>query len=476
MKRYLFLIVGLLLWSICATAQSFKIDTIQYMGDTSRFINVVFLGDGYTAGQQAAFRSQADSVFKYFMARSPYAQYKNYFNAFAVEVVSEESGVKHPHTASDCGSASPQVPITNPKNYFGTTFDGYGIHRLVVPDSVPKIDSVLATHFPTYDLAIVLANSPYYGGSGGSSHLGGTGYPYIISTTYSANYEIALHESGHSFAGLMDEYWVGSQYLFERPNMSQEKNPALSKWKNWIGTNGIGLFRFSQDTNWVKPTNNTCRMEVLSKPFCSVCSEAIIERVHSLTNSILSFSPDTTTHSFSDTIITLRLDSFITPIPNTLKRNWSFNGNTVATNVDFFQISQDTLAPGSYSVVATVIDTTSLVRTELHAQSHIYLVEWKIEVIIIGVQITASTNTISCTVFPNPASDVIDIELETQHDISLQVDLITMDGKLLRRLVDEQTGTGICHQTFNISDLPAGTFLLLFNAGGTRFTKTVIKN
>lgn len=476
MKRHLPLVFFLLLISCYSSAQLFKIDTIQYRGDTSRFINVVFLGDGYTTGQQAAFRSRADSVFNYFMTRPPYAQYRNYFNAFAIEVISDESGIKHPRSAPDCNAASPQVPVSNPKNYFGCTFDGYGIHRLVVPDSVAKIDSVLATHFPDYDLAIIIANSPYYGGSGGSSHLGGTGYPYITATVAANSYEIALHESGHSFAGLLDEYWVGPQYLYERPNMTKEKNQALIKWKNWIGAGtGIGIFPFQQDTAWVKPANNTCRMEALGKPFCSVCSEAIIERVHALTNPILRFSPDTATHSFPDTLLTFRIDSLMLPTPNTLKRNWTFNGQPVAEGLDSFLVSQDSLADGSYSIVVSVMDTTSLVRTDLHAQSHIYLVEWAVEVIIIGVKVTASANTITCNVFPNPVADEVTVEIKTERNIPLQIEIATIEGKILRRISEEETGSGVCTKIFNLSEFPPGTYCFLFNAGGARFSKWIIK-
>lgn len=434
------------------------------------------MGDGYTSAQQSTFRNRADSVFNYFMTSSPYSRYRNYFNAFAIQVISAESGAKHPRTASDCNTASPQVPISNPKNYFGSTFDGYGIHRLVVPDSVWKVDSVLATHFPNYDLAIIMVNSPYYGGSGGSSHLGGTGYPYITSTTAPASYEIALHESGHSFAGLLDEYWVGPQYLFERPNMTKQKNPASIKWKNWLGSGtGIGIFPFSQDTAWAKPANNTCRMEALGKPFCSVCSEAIIERVHTLTNPILNFSPDTSIHTFTDSIVTFRLGDLLLPSPNTLKKTWNFNGAFVTTDVDSFELKQDTLTHGIHTITVSVEDTTTLVRTDLHAMSHIYVVEWNVNVFITGMEITPSVNIVSCRVYPNPASNELTIELETLQDQNIKAHIYAMDGRLIREVLNTPSGTGNCIQTIDIQDLPAGTYILHIQVGNTRLSKTIVK-
>ena len=92
----------------------------------------------------------------------------------------------------------------------------------------------LAKNFPNYDQVCILANTPYYGGSGGS---------YATTTLNTASNEIYAHEIGHSFAALSDEYYAGDGYAGERVNMTKETNPLLVKWKNWMNINGIGIYQ-----------------------------------------------------------------------------------------------------------------------------------------------------------------------------------------------------------------------------------------
>ena len=129
-------------------AQIFKVDTIQYQGSKDKFINIVVMGDGYTAIEQDKFLMDASKMTEYLFSQAPWSNYKAYFNVFAIEVISEESGVRHPNTASDCSSAN--VPVSNPNTYLGVTFDYANIHRLVVPTKNGNIANVLSSNFPNY--------------------------------------------------------------------------------------------------------------------------------------------------------------------------------------------------------------------------------------------------------------------------------------------------------------------------------------
>ena len=101
-------------------AQKYKVDTLLYNGDISKYINIVILGDGYISSELTKYNTDAASFMNNFLlAQSPYKQYKNYFNVFTIEVPSPESGVKHPRTASDCSS----LPASNPNNFYGSSFD-----------------------------------------------------------------------------------------------------------------------------------------------------------------------------------------------------------------------------------------------------------------------------------------------------------------------------------------------------------------
>src|ERR1035437_1399306 len=217
MKKIITLCFIFLIKLNSVNSQTFQVDTLQYKGDINKYINIVIMGDGYTSSQQNTFITDANNLSSYLLAQTPWVNYANYFNVFAIKVISSQSGAKHPNTSSDCSSASPLVPVSNPTTYFGCTFDSYGIHRLIVPQNTTNIVNVLAANFPNYDQVLIIANTPYYGGSGGA---------YATSTVNSSSKEIAAHEIGHSFAHLADEYYAGDNFAAEKPNMTQETNPS----------------------------------------------------------------------------------------------------------------------------------------------------------------------------------------------------------------------------------------------------------
>jgi hypothetical protein len=124
-----------------------------------------------------------DSLITSLFDQAPWSNYRDYFNVFAIHVVSAQSGIKHPNTASDCNSYS--VPISNPSTYLGCSFDVGGVHRLAVPQNLTNIAAVLSANVPAYDQVFVIANSPYYGGSGGT---------YCTATKDPLSKEIAVHE------------------------------------------------------------------------------------------------------------------------------------------------------------------------------------------------------------------------------------------------------------------------------------------
>ncbi|MBC7884394.1 MAG: T9SS type A sorting domain-containing protein [Saprospiraceae bacterium] len=361
----------LVLFGFCCMAQTFKTDTISFNGNPDKFINIVIMGDGYTATEQAKFRADASSLSTYLFNQPPWSNYKSFFNIFAIEAISEQSGTKHPYTASDCSSASPMVPVTDPNTIFGVTFDYANIHRLVVPTNYQNIVNTLISNFPKYDQVIILANSPYYGGSGGS---------YATSTTGSSSFEVTAHELGHSFAFLADEYYAGDSYASERTNMTQQTNTDLVKWKNWLGFKDVGIYQHccgGQSDKWYRPHNN-CKMRVLGPEFCPVCSENTVKRIHNLvgTNIVARFPVENQIYFCSDS---LKFNlSLAKPNPNTLKVVWDINGVIVAKNIDSVSVNKSHLSAETNILRATVTDTTLFIRDPSHNSTHTNITEWKI--------------------------------------------------------------------------------------------------
>jgi hypothetical protein len=469
MRRILLTVLLLLMQMTYGHAQSFQLDTLQYKGKSDRLINVVIMGDGYTANEQTNFISDAKSLFSYIYTQSPWSNYSNYFNAFAIRVISEQSGTKHPNNVSDCKSASPPVPVSSPNTFFGCSFDSYNIHRLVVPTNISNIVKVLSSQFPNYDQVLVISNSPYYGGSGGT---------FATSTIQKSSPEILAHEMAHSFASLADEYYAGDQYAAEKPNMTKQTNPTLAKWKNWMGVNEVGIFMHccgGNSAQWYKP-HQGCKMQYLGMAYCSVCQEAIVEKIHALVNPVMSYQPVTLNINSNNQFIDFKLSEIIKPVPNTLNIKWELDGIKIRSRVDSVKIDQNLLSKGIHTLTATVTDTTSLVRTDNHSTKHYSLVSWKINKTATAVHLVSSGNRITYSVFPNPTSDYLNIVVEPEKRAELSIQIISSGGKIIRQISNKTWVDGKYSKTISIADLASGTYILKFNFGSSVHTQLFVKN
>jgi hypothetical protein len=343
-------------------AQVFPVETVLDNGLATKRIKYVFLSDGYQPGELATFVTQVNAFKDNVFTQTPFKEYKNFFNFYAIKVPSTESGCKHPATASDESSSGGQ-PVSNPTTYFNSTFDYASIHRLVVPQNNAAIATVMANNFPSYNQIFIFANSSYYGGSGGT---------YATSTVNTSANEIAIHEIGHSFAGLADEYLIGGQG--ERPNRTTVTDPATIKWKNWLGTNNIGIYPIGVD-GAQRPHQN-CKMQFLGVPFCSVCKEAFVNKIYQLVTPIYDYTPTSSTVSVNTT--TTFSATLTQPIPNTLKSDWKLNGTSIATNVSSVNITPAQLNVGNNTLTLYVTDETTLSRSYLPNTGYIFSQTWTI--------------------------------------------------------------------------------------------------
>lgn len=449
-------------------AQVFQVDTLRYNGHPDKYINFVILGDGYTADEQDKFIADATGLSDYLLSQPPWSNYAGYFNVFAIRVISAQSGTKHPNTSSDCNSAFPQVPVSNPDTYLGCSFDSYGIHRLVVANKTINVVNVLAANFPDYDQVLIIANSPYYGGAGGT---------FATSTADSASPEIAAHEIGHSFAFLADEYYAGDGFALEKPNMTQQNNPALVKWKNWVGTNGVGVFQHccgGNSAQWYKPHNN-CKMQALGQPYCPVCREAIIETIHELVDPVAAYSPLASVVSTPEQFLPFRLTELIKPAPNTLNIEWQLDGALIAQHVDSVLIDQGALSNGQHTLFVSVVDTSALLRVDNHATLHISLVSWTIDKTTSGIRLKDKADEIACAVYPNPADELLQVAVESNSGKHVSFRVISAEGKTMIAKKNERMPEGKFQGSIDISSLAPGAYTLVFQLDGMAFSKVFVK-
>lgn len=345
------------------------VDTLLNSGSKNNRINLVFMGDGYTSTQQSQFISDVNTIVNKLFITPPFNRYTNFFNVYAIKVVSVESGCDHAHTAGDCNSANPIVPDATVNTTLGAQFDYGGTHRLLYCTNTTNINSILQSYAPFYDKALIVVNSPYYGGSGGT---------YPTCSVESNSSEIMIHELGHSFAALGDEY--GGSYCSgtEKPNCTQETNSTLVKWKNWFpngiaiptpaGTNcsSIGLYQGANycNTTWYRPKCN-CKMNQLNNPFCEVCSQEIVYCISNGINLIESTSPLSSTLTLSNGQSQTFSTSVVVPIPNSLFITWKMDNNIGGINTTSYTVDGTTLSTGTHTLILTVSDTSSLSKKQM---------------------------------------------------------------------------------------------------------------
>ena len=201
--RKFFLIHFFLFYGICFSQQQFELEEIFVSGPVDSKINFVIMGDGYVEGEMSKFIEDAKNASDYFFSTPPFNTYKKLFNSYAIKVVSNESGANHPGTSSDNDCRVDSHPVLEVDNYFGATFDSYGIHRLLTITNHSAAYDILADKFPSYDQVLILVNTSYYGGAGGA---------LAVASLNQASNELVAQELGHSFSKLADEYWAGDNY------------------------------------------------------------------------------------------------------------------------------------------------------------------------------------------------------------------------------------------------------------------------
>jgi len=343
--------------------------TILTNGPASNRLNIVFLSEGYTSGQLAKFLADATNAVNIFLTNQPFAEYRPYFNAYAISVPSMESGSDHP------------ISVISRNTYFNSTY-GFSDYIISIPpndfdtnynNGQGKVDALLNTNMPACDLAVLLVNDLVVGGSDGGGRT-------AIASINSAASDFVVHESGHVLANLGDEY--STPYPFpdiEEPNTTRETNRVAIKWNAWISTNTpvptpatgpyvniVGLFEGAHyhSTGWYRPKYN-CKMGNYSSPFCEVCSEALVLSLYRQVRPIDLFTPPTTNLSVTTTQALNFALTVLQPTGHALGIQWMTNGIALpgATN-SVLTLLPAALANGTNTITARVIDSTPLVRTD----------------------------------------------------------------------------------------------------------------
>ncbi|HRE65373.1 MAG TPA: M64 family metallopeptidase [Cyclobacteriaceae bacterium] len=446
---------SILVFQFKVSAQIFPVDTLLKNGPIEKQINLVFLSDGYQPDEMTKYISDVDYLVNAMFNQTPFKQYKSYFNVFAIKVPSNDSGATHPKTSSD-GDCSP-VPQLTVNTYFGSTFDYGGIHRLLVPTKSGNIANVVSHNFPMYDQVFIVVNSPYYGGSGGNS---------ATSSTHADSPEVSIHEIGHSFAGLADEYWAGSGYAAEKPNMTQTSNSTTVKWAPWVGTAGVSVYPYDESPTWFRPHQN-CKMRYLGYTFCSVCTETFVEKIHTLVNPLLDYEPKTLSLEVEDEALEFSV-SYLKPTSNSMNVVWRKNGEMFTVNQESVSVPVSSFSAGETKISVTITDATNLSRSTAHTTNHVYVVEWTVTNAnpdpVTSIDVNAEVREYEVSLFPNPVQDNFITSYTLPKQTNVQVMIYDAMGKRVRTLVKANQASGKHQYEYRATEIfpAAGQYTVVF--------------
>ena len=363
--------------------QDFPIDTIQYVGPEA--IDFVLLGDGYTSTEQSKFTTAAKNLYNSLFRKVPMNKYRKWFNLYTIKVISNESGISHPGVLKNGKYVCPEgssLPIKTVDTYFGIHFDSYNIHRLPCTDDPQKVYNLLNAIIPNYEMVGIICNTSEYGGAGGA---------YLTCTTHSSASEIFIHEFGHTFAGLSDEYFAGDNYLGESLNQTANNNSSTIKWKHWWGQNGVGAFPIggsAKGNKYYKPVNGTCEMEYLNKEFCPVCREAIIEELHSRVKVIAEYEPTDKYLTMDGENIVFTITRYYKGLSNKVEFEWSVDNKVLEDETsDHLVLTCDKLlTTATHTVKVKANEVNTLVKNPQHASKHTSSVTWRVQLGTVGVE------------------------------------------------------------------------------------------
>lgn len=162
-------------------------------GPVEECIDVAIVAEGYTSDEMELFYSDAKEAMEAILSHKPFDRYKDRFNFVAVALESEESGVSVPGQGLWKNTA------------LGSHFDTFYMDRYLTTLHLKNMHDRLCG-IP-YEHIVILANTETYGG-------GGIYNSYTLTTAHHKAFKpVVVHEFGHSFAGLADEYYYDDQFV-----------------------------------------------------------------------------------------------------------------------------------------------------------------------------------------------------------------------------------------------------------------------
>lgn len=323
-------------------------NTVVNNGASSNRVDMIFIGDGYQAGEiNSTYSGHVQNTLGHFFSSAPLGRYNKFFNVHRVNVASNQSGADR--------------PLDN--YYVDTALDasysfGGNVERCLYFDTNKANAAVAAalagTGIDTNDgMLLGTVNDSKYGGCGGQWG--------VYAGANSAANEIALHEIGHSFANLADEYFYTNDHYSggEPSSWNVTANQNSGKWNRWLGYNDpdsdigpIGYYEggmYNATGIW-RPSDNS-KMRALNRPFDAVGREKFISDIYLEVDPLDDWLDLGSGSTMPSSLWVSTVD------PGVINVEWYVDGLSVGILGEQLLISSLGLAAGNYTISARGYDS-----------------------------------------------------------------------------------------------------------------------
>jgi hypothetical protein len=354
----------------CPSGSQFCPVPIVVNGPPSKRANMIFLGDGFTAGEQQKFATYVESAVGFYFGdqNPPFDRYTQFVNVWRVDLVSNESGaddssqgleidtvldgdVGCAHWGQECYWEGNDCDCMCSWKKTGE------VVTTAIQNGLPGAGSPGGRNWTI----VVLNTDMWSGGAHGAQW--GTFFVYsTLPNDGDLSFYVMGHEGGHAFHqfsdwGVMDEY-KDAQYQGDDSARDITTNPSGVKWSEWLGAPqpdndgpvgtyegccyvyGKGVWRSSADS----------RMRDISYPLDRVHREWVIRDLYKWSRPMDAVFPSSLELRFGETAAVQLIDPAVQLV------TWTLDGIEVGDGASLSTSSLEPLQPGTYDLTVTVHD------------------------------------------------------------------------------------------------------------------------